>query len=241
MNTQHINKRIPRGDRNVLEWKYKGQLPYSAATYFTVKKTTDPTDDRLIDLLCTTDYDAETDKTTITAIVPANNTADLTSSTYKYDIANYGNNDGEEFTPFSGDLFLIGDVRTPFDGTDLPEDAERYIPVKVSDITDGNFVKRNGNTFDGQDLSTVIGNTHTHENKSLLDSYDQTNANLTDAVNLKHSHANKAVIDQVSQQTLDQNALHTELFDFLLNGNIDEADTNVSIDFNQSLIRIGAL
>lgn len=32
-----------------------------------------------------------------------------------------------------------------------------------------------------------------------------------------------------------------ELHDFLINGSIDEADTNLSIDFNKTLIRIGAL
>lgn len=95
------------------------------------------------------------------------------------------------------------------------EEGEKFVPVKLSEVEDGYFVKRNGNTFDGQDLSSVISNSHVHSNKSI--------------------------IDQVSQQTLDQNNLHAELFDYLLNGNIDEADTNVSIDFNKSLIRIGAL
>ena len=36
---------------------------------------------------------------------------------------------------------------------------------------------------------------HSHANKELLDTYDQTNANLKDAVDKKHEHTNKAVLD----------------------------------------------
>ena len=36
---------------------------------------------------------------------------------------------------------------------------------------------------------------HTHANKALLDSYDQTNADIKDAVEKKHSHSNKNVLD----------------------------------------------
>lgn len=147
--------------------------------------------------------------------------------------------DDDHYTPVVAHFVLQPSGYGPYTG--LPPETTQFVPVPISDIEDGYFVKRNGNTFDGQDLSTVIGNTHTHSNKALLDSYDQTNANLTDAVNLKHTHDNKTIIDQVSQQTLNQNTLHAELFDFLLNGNIDEANTNISIDFNNSLIRIGAL
>jgi len=78
------------------------------------------------------------------------------------------------------------------------EEGEKFVPVKLSEIEDGYFVKREGDVFVGKDLSVI-------------------------------------------SQLLVDNALHAELFDFLLNGNIDEADTNISIDFNKTLIRIGAL
>ena len=38
---------------------------------------------------------------------------------------------------------------------------------------------------------------HEHANKELLDSYDQTNANIKNAVDKAHEHANKAVIDAI--------------------------------------------
>ena len=39
---------------------------------------------------------------------------------------------------------------------------------------------------------------HSHNNKALLDTYTQTNANLADAVSKKHSHDNKTALDSIS-------------------------------------------
>lgn len=39
---------------------------------------------------------------------------------------------------------------------------------------------------------------HSHSNKELLDTYDQTNADIKDAVSKKHSHDNKDVLDGIS-------------------------------------------
>lgn len=52
------------------------------------------------------------------------------------------------------------------------------------------------------DLKTKVnaaaqGN-HSHSNKTLLDTYTQTEANLKDAVQKKHSHDNKAVLDGIT-------------------------------------------
>lgn len=41
-------------------------------------------------------------------------------------------------------------------------------------------------------------NSHTHSNKSLLDTYKQTEANLADAVSKKHTHSNKAILDNTT-------------------------------------------
>lgn len=52
------------------------------------------------------------------------------------------------------------------------------------------------------DLKTQIeANTtdkHTHNNKLLLDTYNQTNEDLTSAVELKHNHSNKAILDNTT-------------------------------------------
>ena len=41
---------------------------------------------------------------------------------------------------------------------------------------------------------------HTHDNKELLDTYTQADANIEDAVNRKHSHNNKAVLDDFTAE-----------------------------------------
>ena len=48
------------------------------------------------------------------------------------------------------------------------------------------------------DLSDLEGKAHTHTNKTLLDTYTQTEADLADAVAKKHAHANAAELDKIA-------------------------------------------
>ena len=47
------------------------------------------------------------------------------------------------------------------------------------------------------EASPKLEQAHEHENKTLLDSYDQTNEAITDAVTKKHEHANKSALDTI--------------------------------------------
>lgn len=47
------------------------------------------------------------------------------------------------------------------------------------------------------EASPKLEQAHKHENKTLLDSYDQTNEAITDAVTKKHEHANKSALDTI--------------------------------------------
>ena len=47
-------------------------------------------------------------------------------------------------------------------------------------------------------VTTLEGASHTHDNKALLDTYTQTEADLADAVAKKHSHANKTILDGIT-------------------------------------------
>lgn len=47
-------------------------------------------------------------------------------------------------------------------------------------------------------VATLEGASHTHDNKALLDTYTQTEADLADAVAKKHSHANKSILDAIT-------------------------------------------
>lgn len=50
----------------------------------------------------------------------------------------------------------------------------------------------------GDRLDALENDTHTHENKALLDTYTQTEADLADAVANKHSHTNADVLDGIT-------------------------------------------
>lgn len=50
--------------------------------------------------------------------------------------------------------------------------------------------------------NNVNTNSHTHSNKALLDSYNQTNVNLTTAVNNSHTHTNKTILDGITTQKI---------------------------------------
>lgn len=48
------------------------------------------------------------------------------------------------------------------------------------------------------DIDALEADSHTHDNKALLDTYTQTEANLADAVAKKHEHANKTELDKIA-------------------------------------------
>lgn len=54
-----------------------------------------------------------------------------------------------------------------------------------------------------EQVSLLNSAKHTHSNKTLLDSYDQTNTNIADAVSQKHSHSNKSLLDNYTQTETD--------------------------------------
>ena len=47
-------------------------------------------------------------------------------------------------------------------------------------------------------VATLEGASHTHDNKALLDTYTQTEADLADAVAKKHNHTNKTILDTIT-------------------------------------------
>ena len=69
-------------------------------------------------------------------------------------------------------------------------------------------------------LRDAVTKRHTHSNKSLLDTYTQTEANLAAAVSNKHTHSNKALLDTYTQT----------------NANIASAVTNNHTHSNKSVL-----
>ena len=58
-------------------------------------------------------------------------------------------------------------------------------------------------TQSDEDLSSAVESKHTHSNKALLDTYEQTESDLADAVSAKHSHSNKDLLDTYEQSESD--------------------------------------
>ena len=90
----------------------------------------------------------------------------------------------------------------------LPKDATSGTVVAyIKEYADGAIAALNiGDYAKAADLTAAIGriaalekDTHTHANKALLDTYDQTNEDLKDAVAKKHSHANKTELDKFAE------------------------------------------
>lgn len=63
----------------------------------------------------------------------------------------------------------------------------------TASITDGTITKAKL----AAEVQSDLDKAHEHANKALLDTYDQTNADIKDAVSKKHSHANAAELDKI--------------------------------------------
>ena len=108
----------------------------------------------------------------------------LTNSPNLYDYAYVREEQGAKWLPGS----LGGTYYPPglymWDGGSWIND-DKYIINEINNIL---------NT-----MSTVVSDSHVHTNKTLLDSYDQTNINITDAVIKKHAHSNKSILDNTTE------------------------------------------
>lgn len=65
-----------------------------------------------------------------------------------------------------------------------------------------------------ESINDLNAKKHSHPNKALLDSYEQTEADLSDAVAKKHTHSNKSTLDKLSEDssgnpTFDGNTIPT--------------------------------
>lgn len=73
---------------------------------------------------------------------------------------------------------------------------------------------------------------HDHDNKALLDTYTQTEANLADAVAKKHEHENSTVLDSITSDKV-------EAWDAAEKNVISSVDSELAIDEDRKLSIIG--
>jgi hypothetical protein len=87
-------------------------------------------------------------RTKLEFIFDATDTQDRTEDVLYYDVVAQLNSDPEVTLIEKSEIELLGDVRTPYDGTDLPEDGERYFPILISEIGAGKVPKVNAEADD---------------------------------------------------------------------------------------------
>jgi hypothetical protein len=143
-----IDETIHRGDTKDLTFVISGDVT-ARELFFTTKASTTPTGSRLIEKANTlgggdaTELEASyaSPDTTITVHILPVDTDDLQQTLLYADIESVDAADATDvLTIANGTLTLDVDVRTPFDGSALPADAERYVPVLASDYTDGDVI-----------------------------------------------------------------------------------------------------
>ncbi len=77
------------------------------------------------------------------------------------------------------------------------------VPTKVSELTnDSKYLSQvseaNLDAALAEKVNAASEGNHSHANKALLDTYNQTNDNIADAVAKKHEHANKTELDLIA-------------------------------------------
>lgn len=74
--------------------------------------------------------------------------------------------------------------------------GETAVPTQITSAIND---LKNGDIKSATDrIAALESDTHTHDNKTLLDTYTQTEADLADAVAKKHEHANKTELDKIA-------------------------------------------
>lgn len=76
--------------------------------------------------------------------------------------------------------------------------VKAYVEAAIAALNIGDYATAANLTALAGRVTALEGDSHTHDNKALLDTYTQTEANLADAVLKKHSHANKAELDKIA-------------------------------------------
>lgn len=85
----------------------------------------------------------------------------------------------------------------------IPTSVQTALDNKVDKVT---WKGLSTNDYDNTEKANVAANTsarHTHSNKSLLDTYTQTEVDLADAVSKKHTHTNKTILDQIANNPVE--------------------------------------
>ena len=96
---------------------------------------------------------------------------------------------------------LIDELEAETAATNLGIDPPRGTSTNVQGVIDK--ISLDLSYLEGSVLEPLVEKAHAHDNKELLDTYEQTEVNLADAVSKKHEHSNKALLDTYEQTESD--------------------------------------
>ncbi len=85
---------------------------------------------------------------------------------------------------------LVGTLPEDATATDVVGYIKEYADGAIAALKIGDYAKAADLTALAARVAALEADTHTHDNKELLDTYTQTEADLADAVGKKHDHAN---------------------------------------------------
>ena len=78
--------------------------------------------------------------------------------------------------------------------------VKKYIDDAITALKIGDYAKASDLINLAARVSVLEGKSHEHSNKELLDTYTQTEADLSDAVDKRHNHNNKAILDDITSE-----------------------------------------
>ena len=96
------------------------------------------------------------------------------------------------------DAAAMNSAITKLEGLVGETSVDSQIKAAIEALKIGDYAKAADLTAAIARIATLEGKAHTHSNKTLLDTYTQTEANLADAVSKKHNHSNKDVLDGIT-------------------------------------------
>lgn len=85
---------------------------------------------------------------------------------------------------------LVGTLPEDAAATDVVAYIKEYADGAITALKIGDYAKAADLTALAARVTALEADSHTHDNKDLLDTYTQTEANLADAVTKKHDHTN---------------------------------------------------
>lgn len=138
--------------------------------------------------------------------------------------------------------------QTEDDLRDAVEKKHTHSNKSVLDkITSTEIDKWNNNGFTDDYKQQVEDNTelrHFHNNMTLLQSYEQTEDDLRDAVGKRHSHSNKTVLDNLTQTVINNSHSHSNksTLDGITSNNVNNWNrASAKTTYNLSSYKVDAL